>query len=269
MSDATQSQAAPSTDPGTSEVALETEGLTKKFGTLTAVDGVSLEIPAGGITSIIGPNGAGKTTLFNMVTGKHTPTSGSIEFFGESIVGESPHKIVNRGIVRSFQINNFFQELTVLENVRLATQAHYSGFAPRDFTRHHADLEEPITDARDILERIQLTDESATPAANLAYGQRRHLELGIALAADPDLLLMDEPTAGMSPDETGEMVELIEAIAEEATVVLIEHDVDIVMDISDQIGVLNEGQLLAWGAPAAISSDDRVQEAYLGGGGSV
>lgn len=246
---------------------LEVEGLTKQFGPLTAVDGVSLEIPDGGVTSIIGPNGAGKTTLFNMFTGKYTPTEGRIEFQGERIDGKEPHEIVERGVVRSFQITNFFSELSALENVRLATQARYTGFKPSDFARHHGALEEPIEEAQDILDRIHLTDIAQKPASSLSYGQRRHLEIGIALAADPDLLLMDEPTAGMSPEETHETVELIEDIADDMTLILIEHDMDIVMNISDQIAVLNKGELLAWGSPAEIERDDRVQDAYLGGGG--
>ncbi|MDG5817660.1 ABC transporter ATP-binding protein [Natronococcus sp. A-GB7] len=258
---------ATSSDISKNDAILRTEGVTKKFGTLTAIDDVSIEIPAGEITSIIGPNGAGKTTLFNLLTGKHEPTEGRIEFRNESIGGLAPHAIVDRGIVRSFQITNFFADLSALENVRIATQAHYTGFSPGDFTRHHASLEEPIEDAREVLERVHLTDVAHQSAANLSYGQRRHLEIGIALAADPELLLMDEPTAGMSPEETHEVVDLIEAIAEDVTLVLIEHNTDIVMELSDQIAVLNEGELLSWGNPEEIKADERVQEAYLGGGG--
>ncbi|NKE36275.1 ABC transporter ATP-binding protein [Natronococcus sp. JC468] len=258
---------ATASDVSETDPILRTEGVTKKFGTLTAIDDVSIEIPADEITSIIGPNGAGKTTLFNLFTGKHEPTGGRIEFRGESIGGLAPHEIVDRGVVRSFQITNFFGELTALENVRIATQAHYSGFGPDDFARHHASLEEPIADAYEILERVHLEDAARTTAANLSYGQRRHLEIGIALAARPELLLMDEPTAGMSPEETHEVVDLVKAIADDVTLVLIEHDTDIVMELSDQIAVLNEGELLSWGAPAEIQADERVQRAYLGGGG--
>ncbi|MDF9748501.1 ABC transporter ATP-binding protein [Natrinema sp. S1CR25-10] len=251
----------------TDDVALRTDALTKQFGPLTAIDDVSLEIHADGITSIIGPNGAGKTTLFNLLTGKYDPTDGQIRFRGERIDGKPPHEIVRDGIVRSFQITNFFDELTTIENVRLASQARYTGFKPTDFLRHHDSLEEPIADAERVLERVQLADVAQTPAANLSYGQRRHLEIAIALASDPDLLLMDEPTAGMSPEETRETVGLIEDIAADVTLVLIEHDMDIVMDISDRIAVLNEGTLLSVGGPAEIRTDERVQQAYLRGGG--
>ncbi len=254
-------------DPSDGAPILSTDGLTKKFGTLTAVNDVSIEIPTGEISSIIGPNGAGKTTLFNLFTGKHEPTRGSIQFRGEQIGGVAPHKLVERGIVRSFQITNFFDDLTTLENIRLATQAPQTGFRPQDFLRHHGNLTGPIEDAKNVLERVHLSDVADRKAANLSYGQRRHLEIGISLAADPQLLLMDEPTAGMSPEETRETVELIENIASDISLVLIEHDMEIVMGISNHIAVMNNGELLAWGTPEEIRNDERVQEAYLGGGG--
>lgn len=246
------------------EPVLRAENLTKKFGTLTAVSGVSLEIPRGQITSIIGPNGAGKTTLFNLFTGKYEPTDGRIKLHGERIDGEAPHTLVKRGLVRSFQITNFFADLTALENVRLATQAPHTGFRPRDFLRHHADLTEVSEEAKRVLERVHLSEVADKKASNLSYGQRRHLEIGISLAADPDLFLMDEPTAGMSPEETKETVELIEEIASDISLVLIEHDMHIVMGISDNIAVMNEGELLARGTPEEIRNNEQVQKAYLG-----
>lgn len=245
---------------------LETEGLTKKFGTLTAVNNVSLTVPTGTISSIIGPNGAGKTTLFNLFTGAFGPTRGEIRFKGKDIAGTSPHSIVRRGIVRSYQITNFFDELTALENVRLAAQAPYTGFRARDFTKHYTAVDQAMEDAHRILERIELDHVADQTASNLSYGQRRHLEIGISLAADPDLLLMDEPTAGMSPEETNEAVELVEEIAADTTLVIIEHDMEIVMDISDQINVMNDGELLASGTADEIRNDERVQKAYLGTG---
>ncbi len=247
------------------ETALRTDGVTKRFGQLTAIDDVSLSIPAGGITSIIGPNGAGKTTLFDLFTGRYAPTAGHIEFRDERIDGREPHEIVRRGVVRSFQITNFFDELTTLENVRLATQARHTGFGVSDFVRHHNALDAALETAREVLERVRLADAADRRAADLSYGQRRHLEIGIALASDPALLLMDEPTAGMSPEETSETVELIEDIAADATLAIIEHDMEIVMGISDHIAVMNEGELLSWGSPEEIRTDERVQRAYLGG----
>ncbi|WP_281195649.1 ABC transporter ATP-binding protein [Halorubrum sp. F4] len=248
-----------------SEPLLRTDSVTKRFGKLTAVSDVSLSIPEGGISSIIGPNGAGKTTLFNLFTGKHAPTEGSIEFRGDPIDGLEPHEVVARGIVRSFQITNFFAELSALENVRLATQADRTGFAPDDFLAHHASLSEATDEAEAVLERIGLLDVADRTAANLAYGERRHLEIGIALATDPDLLLMDEPTAGMGPEQTDATVSLIENIAEDATVVLIEHDMEIVMNVSERIAVMNSGELIARGTPEEISRNEAVQRAYLGG----
>ncbi|MHC3437463.1 ABC transporter ATP-binding protein [Natrialbaceae archaeon A-gly3] len=245
---------------------LTTDGLTKQFGTLTAVSDVSLSIPRGQITSVIGPNGAGKTTLFNLITGKHPPTAGEITFNDTPIAGREPHEIARMGVVRSFQINNFFPELTALENVRLATQARHTGFSPRDFISHHTTLEKAMDDAYAILDRVGLTDVANQPAADLSHGQRRNLEIGISLACDPDLLLMDEPTAGMSPEETEQTVDLIKGIANDLTLVLIEHDMDIVMNISDNIAVMNKGQLLSYGSPNKVSSDKRVQKAYFGGG---
>lgn len=247
------------------DVLLRTHDVTKKFGLLTAIDDVTLSVPAGKITSIIGPNGAGKTTLFNLFTGKFEPTSGRIEFRGERIDGQDPHEIVRKGIVRSFQITNFFDDLSTLENVRLATQMRRTGFGISDFLRHHESLDEPLTTARQVLERVQLADVADQRASDLSYGQRRHLEIGIALAAAPDLLLMDEPTAGMGPEETNETVDLIEDIATDTTLVLIEHDMNIVMNISDHIAVMNEGTLLSKGSPEEIRNDERVQRAYLGG----
>jgi branched-chain amino acid transport system ATP-binding protein len=261
----TSIESRPTDSKATDEPLLQVQGVTKKFGQLTAINDVSLSIPADQITSIIGPNGAGKTTLFNLFTGKHEPTEGRIEFRNERIDGLSPHEIVGRGIVRSFQITNFFADLTARENVRLATQARYTGFGASDFLRHYTTLDDALEDAEDVLERVHLLDVADRQASNLSYGQRRHLEIGIALAAGPDLLLMDEPTAGMSPEETADTVELIQEIATDTSLILIEHDMDIVMDISEHIAVMNEGELIARGDPEEIRTDDRVQRAYLGG----
>lgn len=245
---------------------LVTDDLTKEFSALVAVDRVSLEIEADSVTAVIGPNGAGKTTLFNLLTGKLSPTRGSIEFQGERIDGLPPHEIVRRGVARSYQITNFFADLTVLENVRLAAQRRHSGLGPGDFLSHYSGKEAAIEDAQDALDSVGLLDVVDRPAGNLSHGQRRHLEVGIALALDPELLLLDEPTAGMSPDETHEMKELIQAIAEDITLVLVEHDMDVVMDVSDMVAVMNRGTVIAYDEPSIVREDEDVQRAYLSGG---
>ncbi len=245
---------------------LVTDELTKEFSALVAVDRVSLEIEADSITAVIGPNGAGKTTLFNLLTGKLTPTRGSITFRGERIDGLPPHEIVRRGIARSYQITNFFAELTVLENVRLAAQRRHSGLRPGDFLSHYSGQEAALEDAEAALGSVDLLEVSDRPAGNLSHGQRRHLEVGMALALDPQLLLLDEPTAGMSPEETNDMKDLIESIAQDITLILVEHDMDVVMDVSDKVAVMNQGSLIAYDEPAVVRQDDEVQRAYLSGG---
>jgi branched-chain amino acid transport system ATP-binding protein len=245
---------------------LETEGLTMRFGELTAVDDVSLSIPEGEVTAIIGPNGAGKTTLFNLLSGKFRPSAGHIRFRGERIDGRPPHEIYRSGIARSFQITNFFPGVTALENVRLATQSEDTGFRPRDFLRHHSSLESARDEARAILERLDLADIADERAGTLSHGQQRHLEIAIALGSDPALLLMDEPTSGMSPEETREMMELIDTISRDTTLVVIEHDMDVVMHVSDAIAVMNQGRLLTLDAPERVREDERVQDVYLRGG---
>jgi len=245
---------------------LETEGLTMRFGELTAVDDVSLSIPEGEVTAIIGPNGAGKTTLFNLLSGKFRPSAGHIRFRGERIDGRPPHEIYRSGIARSFQITNFFPGVTALENVRLATQSEDTGFRPRDFLRHHSSLESARDEAHAILERLDLADIADERTGTLSHGQQRHLEIAIALGSDPALLLMDEPTSGMSPEETREMMELIDAISRDTTLVVIEHDMDVVMRVSDAIAVMNQGRLLTLDAPERVRGDERVQDVYLRGG---
>ncbi|WP_255152104.1 ABC transporter ATP-binding protein [Halorarius halobius] len=247
-----------------SDPLLRTEGLTKRFGTLTAVDDLSLSIEEGDITAVIGPNGAGKTTLFNTLTGKYEPSEGEVRFRGERIDGLAPHDIVGRGIARSYQITNFFPELSARENVRLGVYAQHAGFGRSDLLSHFTQQEDHLAEADDILDRIGLSEVATEQAASLSHGQQRHLEVGIALAADPDLLLLDEPTAGMSPGETGEAVDLITELNRDTTIVIIEHNMEMITDISDRIAVMHHGSLLAMGSPADISADERVQEAYLG-----
>lgn len=248
---------------------LETRGLTKQFNGLTAVDAVDLDIEAGERVSVIGPNGAGKTTLISLITRQLDRTDGDIVFRGESITDDTPHEIVQRGISKSFQTASIFPDLPVEENARIAAIAAENGPFRFDFFRHEGSYPEIETAARETLESVGLWSQRGTAAKNLPYGDKRRLELGIALAAEPDLLLMDEPTAGMSPEETNSTVELIESVKEEfgLTFVLVEHDMEIVFNVSDRIVVLNRGRVIAEGTPEEIRDDEDVQAAYLGGGG--
>ncbi|WP_458187208.1 ABC transporter ATP-binding protein [Haladaptatus sp. NG-WS-4] len=246
---------------------LETQNLTRRFGELVAVDAVNLSVEAGEFRSVIGPNGAGKTTLFNLVTGALAPTSGSVVFAGEDVTSLSPHERVRRGIGRSFQITTVFGGLSVRENVRLAAQSGHDEsrwvgerlFRPADSF--------PAVNERvdDVLGRIELAGRADERAAALAYGDRRRLEIGLVLATDPQVVLLDEPTAGMSVEETRATMELIDDVLADRTLLLIEHDIDLVMNISDRITVLNRGQELATGTPEDVAANDEVQAAYLGG----
>jgi branched-chain amino acid transport system ATP-binding protein len=256
-----------STRTQTAGAALETNELTKKFGALTAVDHVDLSIPAGELRSVIGPNGAGKTTLFNLISGEMTPTEGEVVFQGEDITALPPNERIHKGMARSFQITNIFNGLSVRENVRLAAQAtEYDSIGPG------STLATPTEDFPDInaktdrvLERIGLDHLRDDIASSMAYGDQRRLEVGMVLATDPDLVLLDEPTAGMSGDEVDEAIDLIDDVLAEQTLMLVEHDIDLVMDISDMITVLHQGSVIADGTPEEISNDDEVQRAYLGG----
>lgn len=247
---------------------LETQNLTKRFNGLTATDGVSLDIEEDERVSIIGPNGAGKTTLLNLITRQLDPSDGDIVFRGDSITNREPHEIVQRGISKSFQTASIFPDLPVEENARIAAIAAENGAFRFDFFRHEDSYHEVHEARRETLEAVGLWDQRDSLAKNLSYGDKRRLELGIALAAEPDLLLMDEPTAGMSPEETNSTVELIETVKEEfgLTFVLVEHDMEIVFDISDRIVVLNRGRVIAEGPPEEIRANEDVQAAYLGGG---
>lgn len=243
---------------------LETDGLTKRFGNLVAVDNVDLRIERGEIHSVIGPNGAGKSTLFNLITGLLEPTSGSIRFKGEDITGLKPYEIVAKGISRSFQIADLFEGLTVEENVRVAAQ---SLDANRDALWRRADtLETPARATAEILEVIELSDVAETRADALSHGDRRKLEIGLTIATQPELFLLDEPTAGMGKEESIQTVRMIRRVADERdiTPVLIEHDLEIVMGISDSITVLNEGAIIATGSSSEIQANEEVQHAYLG-----
>jgi branched-chain amino acid transport system ATP-binding protein len=246
---------------------LEIEGLTKEFGELTAVDEVDLQIEEGESLSIIGPNGAGKSTTVNLITGLLNPTEGTVRYRGEDITGMEPHEIVQRGLSRSFQTASIFPELSVERNAVVAALGAEHGSFSLNFFKRLAGYDDVAERARQTLEDMGLYDQRDIKAKSLPYGDKRRLEMALALASNPELLFLDEPTAGMSPDETDRTVDLIERIKEErgVTIVLIEHDMEIIFRVSDRIAVLNRGQKIADGTPDEIRGQADVQEAYLGG----
>ncbi|WP_439026408.1 ABC transporter ATP-binding protein [Haloarchaeobius sp. DT45] len=251
----------------TGDPVLETRDLTRRFGELVATDDLSLTVQPGEFRSIIGPNGAGKTTLFNLVSGALYPSEGSIIFQGEDVSQLPPHQRVRRGIGRSFQITNVFGGLSVRENVRLAAQAALRKRSVTENLFGNKDSFEDLNDRTDdVLARIGLDGRGDERASAMAYGDRRRLEIGLVLATDPTLVMLDEPTAGMSADETRATMELIGDVLADRTVLLIEHDIELVMNASDRITVLNRGAELATGTPEAVAENDEVQQAYLGGG---
>ncbi len=242
---------------------LRLRGLRKAFGRLTVIDDLDLDIEAGRITSVIGPNGAGKTTLFNLVTGRVPPDAGEIAFEERAITGLPPDAIARLGIARSFQITNVFPALSVLENARLAAQCRAPGalspWCPAD---RMADV---TADARAVLEQVGLGRHQDRPAHTLSHGDQRHLEVAMALATRPRLLLLDEPTSGMSPVETAATMRLIGEIARRLTVLVIEHDMDLVMSLSHRVIVMAFGRKIADGTPEEVARDAEVRRVYLGG----
>jgi ABC-type branched-subunit amino acid transport system ATPase component/ABC-type branched-subunit amino acid transport system permease subunit len=239
---------------------LESLGLTKTFGGLTAVNHVDFQVRAGELRSVIGPNGAGKTTFFNLLTGVLPPSGGRILFKGADITGLPAHAISRLGIARSYQVTNIFGDLTVFENVRIAAQSrvtHYRFWGSAD------SLAALNARAEEILGHLGLTAKRDALARELSHGEQRYLEIGIALATDPDFLLLDEPTAGMSPDETQRTAAFVRRLAGQVTIVVVEHDMEVVMGISDRITVLNYGEILAEGTPAEIRENPDVRRVYL------
>lgn len=245
---------------------LETKNLTKQFGNLTAVDDVSLEIEETGIDSVIGPNGAGKSTFFHLLTGYLQPTQGQIRYRGEEITGLPPRKIVEKGISRSFQIVDLFGGLSVRKNVQIATQSLDEN--RNALWRDANSLTETVERTETLLADLGLMDVADMRADSLSYGNQRVLEIGLAIGVEPELLLLDEPTAGMGKDESVKTFNLIREIAADRGIklILIEHDIEIIMEISDTITVLDRGRILARGPPEAIQANQDVQEAYIGTG---
>ena len=242
-------------------VILRTEGVGKQFGKFTALKNITAEFRRGAITSIIGPNGAGKSTYFNLLSGAFAPSSGRVFFEGRDVTSLPQHKFAHMGIAKSFQITNVFPQLSTHENVRVALQALVSRY---DIWRPRARHTELVTEADELLNRVGLWTHRDRLAGTLAHGEQRALEIGMALASRPRLLLLDEPTAGMSPEETRVMMDLIVRLAQERTVILVEHKMKLVMGISDRLLVLHHGELLAEGTPDDIRRNETVKRVYLG-----
>lgn len=243
---------------------LEINNVHKDFSGLQVLTGVNIKIQEGERHAIIGPNGAGKTTLFNIISGKYRPSSGSILFRGTDIAGKPPHVINRIGIARSFQITNVFQELSVFENVmagaRSRSKLRYNFFKRPEARR------ELVEKVEEILKNVGLYDVKDIPASALSYGQQRALELGIVLSTEPELILLDEPTAGMTREETEQAIRLIDRVTKGRTLLIIEHDMDVVFSLADIISVLHYGTIIASDVPEKIRTDQKVKDAYLGEG---
>jgi len=231
-----------------------------RFGGLAALNNVSVAVKQGEIRAVIGPNGAGKSTFFNCLTGVLRPTSGRIVFDGHDITGLPPNRVSRQGVARSYQITNILPGATVLENVRIAVQSRHHSWS---LLRHHRSFGDIIARARTVLASVGLGEKEDELAANLSHGEQRNLEIGIALGTEPKLLCLDEPTAGMSVTETHATVELIRRIAANLTILIVEHDMEVVMGLAHTISVFHYGEVLAEGPPAAIQANPRVQEVYL------
>jgi branched-chain amino acid transport system ATP-binding protein len=245
------------------DVILSTEKASKNFGGFTALKDVSVSFERGKLTAVIGPNGAGKSTFFNVISGAFPPSSGRVLFDGRDMSTEPAHAFARAGIAKSFQITNVFAELTARENVRVAAQAMVTRF---QLFRSRSAYNTLVEKADDLLDRVGIGHRRLNRARELAHGEQRSLEMAMALASDPKILLLDEPTAGMSPEETRQMVDLIQALASERTVVIVEHKMKLVMGIAQKIIVLHHGELLAEGTPDEIKNHDEVKRVYLGQG---
>jgi branched-chain amino acid transport system ATP-binding protein len=251
------------------EALLQTHSLRKEFGGLVAVDDVDFTVPEGAIVSLIGPNGAGKTTFFNMLTGVYKPTTGAVVFAGEDMTGKPPHAFTQRGIGRTFQNIRLFQNMTAVENVLVGMHTRLKGTLFEAILRTPRVKHEEVdarARARELLEFSGLRRKDNEIGRNLSYGDQRRLEVARALATQPRLLLLDEPTAGMNPQETAEFTDFVARLRSDRglTVLLIEHDMRVVMGVSERVTVLDYGEKIAEGTPSEIQKNDRVIEAYLG-----
>jgi branched-chain amino acid transport system ATP-binding protein len=257
-----------STDPSSpanrrgaaSPAILRTELLSVRFGGLSALSEVNFEVAPDEVRAVIGPNGAGKSTFFNCLTGVLRPTGGRIIFDGDDITGLPSNKISQKGIARSYQITNILPNATILENVRIAAQSRRHAW---NMLSHHSAFADLNQKAETALQSVGLLDKAHELAANLSHGEQRNLEIGIALATEPKLLCLDEPTAGMSAAETHQTKELVRRIANDLTILIVEHDMEVVMELADRITVLHYGQILAEGTPAEIQENPKVLEVYL------
>lgn len=242
---------------------LRVENLNKNFGGLAAIRNVKLEFKENELCSVIGPNGAGKTTFFKMIMGLQSPTSGRIFFKNKEITNSPTHQISRLGICQTFQILSIFPNLSVMENIRIAIQSktryNFNFFRSASYYR---DLKQQ---AQEIIQDVHLNGRESSLAKNLSYGEKRRLEVGITLARNPDLILLDEPTAGMAHDEIVDTIKLIKSISEKKTLLMVEHNIDVVFSLSSRIVVLNRGEVIADGVPQEIREDEKVQKAYLGG----
>ncbi len=241
---------------------LETKGLYHDFKGLEVLFNVNLQVKEGERHAVIGPNGAGKTTLFNLIMGTYCPSRGKVIFKNRDITGARPHELRRLGMGRSFQITSTFDRMTTFQNVRLAVLSNRG--IRFNFFRKVDKIHEVTRETDDILKRINLSAERNMPAGVLSYGKHRALEISLALATEPDLIMLDEPTAGMSRDETHTTVDLVRRLTQGKTVVIIEHDMDVVFSLADRITVLHRGEILAMGAPEEIRRNQAVKDAYLG-----
>ena len=257
----TQTSSSPA---GAGDAVLAVTGLSWGVGGLTILEGIDLEVAPGEFLSVIGPNGAGKTSLINVISGVHRPLSGRVEIFGEDVTGLRPADRTRRGLGRTFQTSSLFPGLSVWENTRLAAQADIGGSL--NFLTVPRNSDAAASRASEALERVGLADRADTSVSELSHGDKRKLELAVVLAARPGVLLLDEPTAGVSVEETRPLVDLIQSVHQSGTtIVMVEHRMEFVIDVSERIAVMHEGRLLTVGDPAEVMADDRVLSAYLGG----